>query len=365
MRGRTTMIDSFVSDLLKTVPDRTRDVLSRRLGLETGTQETLDKIGKDFKITRERVRQIEAAGVAQISKHLPKTLDQFYKTATEHLRHFDGVREESRLLHELAYVLHESESAEQKIRFLLLLNPSFAYEPSNDVHAALWAQDKQSAAKVIAFVKAFDKALEKRSAPVAADTIESFVMDIAKKSGYKNAKPGTLMSYVTLSKKVLFSPFGYLGVSTMKEIAPANVGDKALLVLRNAEHPLHFRELAQHINQHAAAASEYHPVWSRTVRAQTVHNELIRNPGFVLVGRGIYALKEWGYAGGTVRQILADILKKAGKSMPLDEIVKRVQKQKLVKESTIFINLQNKKFFAKDAQGKYGLRRIARSVEEI
>ena len=359
------MIDSFVSELLKTVPDRTRDILSRRLGLETGKQETLDKIGKDFKITRERVRQIESAGLAQIAKHLPKSLDQFYKTAAEHLRHFDGAREESRLLHELAYVLHESEAAEQKIRFLLLLNASFVYEPANDVHAALWASDKQTAAKVISFIKAFDKALEKRSAPVPADTVESFASDIAKKSGFKNAKAGTLMSYVTLSKKVLFSPFGYLGVAAMREIAPANVGDKALLVLRHAEHPLHFRELAQHINAHAATATEYHPVWARTVRAQTVHNELIRNPGFVLVGRGIYALKEWGYAGGTVRQIIADILKKAGKSMPLAEIVKRVQKQKLVKESTIFINLQNKKFFAKDASGKYGLRRIGRSVEEV
>ena len=359
------MIDSFVSDLLKAVPERTRDVLSRRLGLETGKQETLDKIGRDFKITRERVRQIEAAGIVQISKHLPKSLDGFYKTVTEHLRHFDGVREESRLLRELAYVLHETEDAESKIRFLLLLNPSFAYEPANDAHAALWSQDKQAASKALSFIKAFDKALEKRSAPIAADTIETFVADIAKKSGYKNAKPGTLMSYVTLSRKVLFSPFGYLGVSTMREIAPANVGDKALLVLRHAEHPLHFRELAQHINQHASVASDYHPVWSRTVRAQTVHNELIRNPGFVLVGRGIYALKEWGYAGGTVRQIIADILKKAGKPMALAEITKRVQKQKLVKESTIFINLQNKKFFSKDASGKYALRRISRSVEEV
>lgn len=361
----TTMIDAFVSDLLKTVPDRTRDILSRRLGLETDAPETLDKIGRDFKITRERVRQIEAAGLAQISGHLPKTLDSFYKTVAEHVRHFDGVREESRMLHELAYLFHEAEGTEQKIRFLLLLNPAFFYEPANDSHAALWASDKQIAAKVLLFVKAFDKALEKRSVPVPADSIESFVSDIAKKSGFKNTKVGTLISYVTLSKKVLFSPFGYLGVATMREIAPANVGDKALLVLRNAQHPLHFRELAQHINQHAATVSEYHPVWSRTVRAQTVHNELIRNPGFVLVGRGIYALKEWGYAGGTVRQILADILKKAGKALPLAEIVKRVQKQKLVKQSTIFINLQNKKFFAKDASGKYGLRRISRSVEEI
>lgn len=360
------MIDSFVHDILQNVSERTREIISRRLGLETGTSETLDKIGKDFKITRERVRQIETAGFATIQKNLPKSLDQFYKTVTDHLRHFDGVREESRLLHELAYVLHEPEQNETKIRFLLLLNENFAYYPSQETHAAFWALDKKTADKALGFVKLFDATLAKRKSPVPAEGIESFVSDIAKKAGFKTAKIGVMMSYVNLSTNVLFSPFGYLGVATMNEIVPANVGDKALLVLRHAQKPLHFRELTQDINQHAAhVAADFHPVWQRTVRAQTVHNELIRNPGFILVGRGIYALKEWGYAGGTVRQILADILKKTGRALPLSEIVKRVQKQKLVKESTIFINLQNKKFFAKDASGKYGLRKISRAIEEI
>ncbi len=359
------MIETLVREILQNVPDRTRIILSRRLGLETGKQETLDTIGKDLKITRERVRQIESAGLLQLAKRLPSSLDRVYKTVAEHLRHFDGVREEKRFLHELAYVLNEPEQSEPQIRFLLLLNKQFVFIPSDDAHRALWAMDRASAERVLGFVKNFERALAKRSAPIATEQMESFVFDTAKKSGIKTTKPGIVMSYVSLSARVLFNPFGFIGMAHMKEIAPANVGDKALLVLQKAGKPLHFRELAQSINQHASVTSDFHPVWSRTVRAQTVHNELIRNPGFVLVGRGLYALKEWGYAGGTVRQIIADIMKKAGKPLSLQEVTRRVQKQKLVKASTIFINLQNKKFFAKDASGKYSLRRIPRSTEEI
>lgn len=358
------MIEQLVQETLRAVPQRTRDVVSRRYGLASGKGETLDRIGKNMRITRERVRQIEASGLASIRKSLPKAFGEFSRIVHDHLKHFDGVREESRLVREIAYVADEESASPAHIQYLLTLDPSLTYMPQTESCMAFWTDSPKTAEKVGQFVKLIDKAFAKKAAPVSVEDAEPFFTDVAKKAGIKSSRAGVALSYACLNQHVTFSPFGFIGAAHMKEIVPVNVGDKALLVLRQATKPLHFRDLAKAINAHASVASNFHPVWQRTVRAQTVHNELIRNNSFVLVGRGLYALKEWGYAGGTVKEIIAEILQKSGKPLLLQDIVKRVQKRKIVKESTIFINLQNKKFFVRDASGKYVLRRIGRAMEE-
>ena len=86
---------------------------------------------------------------------------------------------------------------------------------------------------------------------------------------------------------------------------------------------------------------------------QTVHNELIKDPRFVLVGRGLYALKEWGYEEGQVKDVILKILKEARKPLPKEEILAGVLKQRMVKENTVLLNLNNKKYFLKTPEGKY------------
>ena len=150
-----------------------------------------------------------------------------------------------------------------------------------------------------ALLSIFDESSEEEQNSLVED-FEKFVKEIAKASGFSGVSIGSLMSWVSLSQVILFSPFGYIGAEKHLEIMPANVGDKAYLVLKTKEQPMHFRDLAGSMNQYAKTSSGFHPVWQKTVEAQTVHNELIKNKNFVLVGRGIYALSEWGYEKGTV-----------------------------------------------------------------
>jgi len=57
----------LVKKLLAAAPERAREVLTRRFGLGTSSErETLESIGDRTSITRERVRQIEAAGLDSI-----------------------------------------------------------------------------------------------------------------------------------------------------------------------------------------------------------------------------------------------------------------------------------------------------------
>ena len=67
-------------DVLTTLTPREEMVLKLRFGLEDGRQRTLEEVGKEFKVTRERIRQIEAKALRKLkhpsrSKKLKDALD--------------------------------------------------------------------------------------------------------------------------------------------------------------------------------------------------------------------------------------------------------------------------------------------------
>ena len=111
------------------------------------------------------------------------------------------------------------------------------------------------------------------------------------------------------------------------------------MVLKESKKPLHFKEIAKLIDQYKLSDKKAHP--------QTVHNELIKDDKFVLIGRGIYALQEWGYKRGTIKEVLKDILKNSKKPLTKEEIFSEVLKLRKVKKATVMINLNNPNLFKK------------------
>ena len=79
-------------------------------------------------------------------------------------------------------------------------------------------------------------------------------------------------------------------------------------------------------------------------------------PRFVLVGRGLYALGEWGYQPGQVKDVILSVLKESEKPLTREQVLDKVLKQRIVKANTVFLNLNNKKFFLKNPEGKYQVR---------
>ena len=160
------------------------------------------------------------------------------------------------------------------------------------------------------------------------------------------------MSYLELSKRIQENKDNKLGLIDWPEIKPRGVKDKAYLVFKKHEKPLHFTEVAKMIDQ-----LEYNLPNKKTY-PQTVHNELIKDARFVLVGRGTYALAEWGYLPGTIKDIITKVLKDKKEPTNKDEIVKEVLAQRLVAKNTVLMNLNNKKYFRKDENDKYFLKGV-------
>jgi hypothetical protein len=134
------------------------------------------------------------------------------------------------------------------------------------------------------------------------------------------------------------------GLTEWRFVRPRSIRDKVEIILKKAGQPLHFMEIANRIKE----AQFDH----KNVTVQAVHNELIRYPQFVLVGRGLYALREWGYEPGTVADVIEKILKEKG-ALSKKQIIEEVSKQRTVKVGTISLNLQKMPYFVRVGRAVY------------
>jgi len=339
-------------NILKNLPDRTRAVISRRFSLnKAGKPETLETIGQSYNITRERVRQIENDGMKRAKKVLdiPEVREDFKKMKAFFEKKIDscgGAEREDNLLEEIG-------STEQKncILFLLSLNDALTREKEDDNFYAFWATDKNLVSSVKKLSNDFIETLEKKGRP---ETLDNLYSEYRKNGGKLSLE--AFHCYLDISKNILKTVDGNrIGLKSWPEVNPKTVKDKIKLILKEKEKPLHFKDIADMIfDLNGTLASRSNK--NKRLHPQTVHNELIRNQDFVLVGRGYYALKDWGYNPGQVKDVIYQVLQSSNNSLPKEEIIQSVLKQRMVKESTILLNLQNKNFFTRDEEGKYRVR---------
>jgi hypothetical protein len=358
------VIEKILKEVTASLSPRAREVLVRRFGLKNSRPETLEGIGASYGITRERVRQIEAAALAAAKKNAAASemYGSFEKRAHGYLEQAGGARVESKFLEELQFLVDDRHPAAAfRLRFLLSLSPRLWREEETERLHAFWASEADFATRITKFLGGIVKELRKTHSPLPISDVEEFLSKIAANAGMAHFPTGALVEFVHISKEIALNPYGEWGLTEWETIVPGGVRNRAYYVLREHRKPLHFRELAKLLNEHARLAVAFHPAWQKIVEAQTVHNELIKDKRFVLVGRGTYALAEWGYKPGTVREILVDILRTASKPLSKEEILRRVREQRFVKDATVLINLHNSKTFERLKDGRYRLRGSTRS----
>ena len=325
--------------LLGVLATRSQDVLNGRFGLGTETKRmTLEAIGKKYKITRERVRQIENYSITNIrkSKEYAKEKAVFDELKTIITSLGSIVSEGSLLKH-----LSSDKSTQNHLHFLLFVGEEFTKEKEDLEFNHRWSVDKDVAKKIHSALRTLYSTLSDDEILLESDMVEKFleqVKDVNEK--YKNAE--IAKRWLELSKLIDKNPLGEWGKSKSPNINAKGMRDYAYLVIRRHGSPIHFREVAKLITE----------LFHKKAHVATTHNELIKDPRFVLVGRGLYALSEWGYMSGVVKDVIKTILQKNG-PMTKEEIIKKVLKERYVKENTIMVNLQNPKYFKKSKEGKY------------
>lgn len=329
-------LDELIDHLFEGFNAKQQKVLAERFGLKSGKRETLQDIGDELHITRERVRQIEEQGIKKVRERAEQSAAQLLGMAKTHLSHAGGVRKDDVFIAELLKEgdLQAAKHADMKLRFVLIVAGTPLYHKEDDSFHAFWYEDKKAEKRFADFVKHMTQFLKN------ADRNKLF----DEKTHLKELPDVNAAHLLSIPKHFGMNMFGDFGLREWAEIEPKTVRDKSYLALKKHGKPMHFEEIAKSI-QHLG-------IDRRAAHVQTVHNELIKDKRFVLVGRGVYALSEQGYEPGTVKEVIARLLKKHG-PMTSDEVVRLVNEQRFLKQNTILLNLQNRRLFKRLDSGKY------------
>ena len=315
--------------------DRDRQIIAARFGFDMAKRQTLEKIGQRFGITRERVRQIEKAAIKRLAATSDQELVMADQVLTDLARAYGGIVP----IEDVIQTLGVSEQDVPYVIFLALLAPHIdLIEEGDDLQAAIALLPVFPVAQIIALSKELAASAKQIGRPATlAELHEALPSEI---------EPATLEQLARITKAMAGLDNKW-GLAKWPEVNPKSIRDKTYLVLSRHGEPLHFSDIAGRIKDLGSG--------KRDVTVQAVHNELIKDGRFILIGRGIYALAEWGYTPGTVADIITEVLRQ---EQPLhkDEIIKRVLQKRRVKTTTIILNLQEKDQFVRTSKATYKLK---------
>ncbi len=336
--------ETFVQDILSSIErDREREIVARRFGL-FDRRETLEQIGELLGITRERVRQLEKAVVARFKAAAQDgSLPHIKEIENTLLLHLHQMGETARISNLSAAVTAENTKTDQsRVVFLATLCPHLEVIDEDDHHhQAIGVTSVRDSAAMKADIAKLREAVTKAGEPTA-------ITDVARAAGLDDPRHAAALASVSKHLATLNNKWGLV---KWPMVNPKNIRDKIYVILKENGKHMHFNEIA-----HSIKESEFK---RKDVTTQAIHNELIKDKRFVLIGRGIYALKEWGYQKGTVADIITEVLREAGEPLHRDQIVERVLKSRFVKETTILLNLQGKTQFKRVAKATYELDEAA------
>jgi hypothetical protein len=331
-------VKGAVSNLLSGIErEREKEIISRRFGLYD-RKETLEQIGELLGITRERVRQLEKAILIRLKMTAEDGQEDITRVEKEFIKHLSEMGRVAKIK-ELSERIKPGADARDNahVAFVSELAPNLSLVDENDnYHQSVGLKEHHDSDKIKKHVDKVVSAIKTHGEPLTIDQLHE---------NLDFEHPSHVQALASTSKQVANLKDKW-GLTKWPTVNPKNIRDKIYAILSDNGKPMHFSKVSEAIRQ-----SDFK---RRDVTQQAIHNELIKDDRFVLIGRGIYALKEWGYSSGTVADIITDILKKEG-PLHRDEIVRKVLKKRQVKETTILLNLQGKSRFKRVARATYGL----------
>ena len=359
--------------LLSQLNKREQDIVSRRFGLSNKERQTLEEIGRDHNLTRERIRQLESAALKKIrelgnlAENIKETKDQISILLNEYgglielnylLEHLVLPNNDSKIdknIHKNNYYfiiskllndhIDEVENSKVLRKYVKAKNDNVEHfeEITNELLIGIQSNNNVlTTSELVALLKNLNshKKHENKLKSLDETDLSQELKELVQNDHKIAAENKALYSLLVAADNVEQNKLGYWGMGDWSEITPRTINEKIYLVLKENKKPMHFTKIAEEINKIRFDR--------KTANAATVHNELILGERYVLVGRGMYTLTEWGYKKGTVTEIIADILKNSDKPVLREEIIKKVLDQRLVKKTTVILALTNRKQFERN-----------------
>lgn len=341
-----TNLPGLIENLLLLLSDKEKIVITKRFALAGLNKATLEEIGQEFAVTRERVRQIEKNALSKMRRNVFNTaLRSLHDYVGMVVKNNGGIMKSESLVIGLSEILPKNTDVNvNNLNLSLALHESLECV-GNTINFHPYVRDKLIPEYSLKHVSdQLVNLLHKCGDVKKLDKVHEDLEPRLKEVDFDLAK---VRSLINIDKRLTVLDNDFVGLLEWRHIHPRTLRDKILFVLRNEKAPMHFAAIAEKIS-----GANFD---KRNVNVQAVHNELIRHEQFVLIGRGIYALAEWGYEKGTVAEVIEKILREH-KELDQDKIVDLVLKQRDVKRITIVLALKNDRKFARIGRRVYKVK---------
>ncbi len=337
----------LIQQLLIVLSDKEKYIIQNRFDLGQAGRQSLEEIGQHFGVTRERIRQIERDALKKLERNAKNTnihiLTEFAKTL---LTEEGGIAQDAYFKQKLMDILpNVGEKELQDLHLALVLDPAIRFQSNTLQHEAYWRLSTFDENTLETVCKKTLQILQKEKRVLPLKKLTEQLNSALK----LNLSEHCVANLLRINKECKFTQEG-LGLLAWRHIHPRTLRDKIHFILRREKKPLHFQKITE-LSQDAKFDG-------KKINVEAVHNELIRNAHFILIGRGIYALDEWGFEDGTVCEVMERILAD-GKPRSREELAKAVLKERQVKSTTVYLNLKNKAAFLRVGRDKYTLSRFA------
>lgn len=331
--------DTLMKRLLGLLSKKEKDVIERRFAIGHTNRETLDRIGKRYSVTRERIRQIESVAIQKLIRiSQDKSIRVLHDLAQQTLADHGGAMFEDLLISEMLKHIDEPSKVDiNSLKFTLKVSRSVQKQEKNQFHRTFWHTQETTAAVVKAAMKDVKKFLSQQKTVQSFEKINEALQD--------KHPEALLRSAMHIDWNLMEVETGAWGLKSWRFINPRSIKDCIQIVLKNNEKPMHFSDIMQAITADFPDRKKVTP--------QASHNELIRHDEFVLVGRGLYGLREWGLAAGTVCDLIRSVLIENGGSMKRQDIIQKVLDKRDVRLGTISLSLQKYPFFKRVGRAIY------------
>lgn len=341
------IVKSF-EEILVSLSEKEKSVIERRIWLKWEKQ-TLQNIWESFSpmITRERVRQIEDSGIKKIWRiikdwnllKIQQTWLNFVKingwlasceSLVNHIiKELDLDKNINKaVLETIVQADIEILKSKQKLWCKIYFHLPFITKPTIDsIH--------REAIRI----------LKRKKDVVWKEELFQIISENLK--DIRSLSNPLINAVLELFDDIVFWENNLVGLSQWKILNPKTLKDKAIYILKREWTPMHFVDISNRIIEHL----------EEVVKVNTIHNELIRNDDFVLIWRWIYALKEWWFKPWTVLDVITSVLEKAWEPLSTNQIIEEVLKIRNVKDTTIYMNLQNRKIIERVWRNYYQLKK--------
>lgn len=327
-----------LKDILQYCKPKEQLVLVKKFGLLTWKEIPLQRIGADYNMTRERVRQIETQALMRFRRLIVGN-DKYVKVLEEAKKILDthwGLLSEEDLVKKIVNKNMFKFSA-QELKLILVSDFDINYLKRNKLLYKSFYKDplfEDLLTKMTIWItNYFEKKKESEDVYEFIEKVKNEFVTKHTNIEYLNNALFYMNFFSVIRAVKVFD--GKVGLATFADVWPKTIKLKIVYVMKKINKPIHFQELP-------AKIMEWFP--DKPVKVTTVHNELVKhNQTFVNIGLGLYALREWGFEGGLVKDIIVRIFEKFKRPMSVKEISKELLKEKMVSPNTVLLNLQKYK----------------------